>query len=291
MKLVQILARELKEWPEGNTHAWQDYGKEVRFSDTIVADFRATEMCDDHVRNLHQPNPRNGVTRAHWEAEKARIAGKETWLRHRGRKCPVQSGTLVDLKLRGGVIHRSKFCDNHAWIHTGKPFDVMYYRLSEQDEQLAPVSEPVERKCEGRACEMPDSESHSKECLLDAAIDQGWAGPFEWRDRIRELDSMREELEATYQRQIGEIDGERGELVGRLASEGLAMVEVVQPVEDMDDWRNWKRGDWVVGVEYTKPLKVLRVEDAEYDGKLSVYFEGIGWTDGDKFTFYSRPAS
>ena len=53
-------------------------------------------------------------------------------------------------------------------------------------------------------------------------------GPLQWRDRIYELDTQRAELEATYQRQIGEIDGERGDLVERLASEGLALVEVVQ---------------------------------------------------------------
>lgn len=226
MKLVELLAMELKDWPEagceqgpiesmsqdddlqvshysGVRQVWNDasgdWSGSVGMGYVPCSRFTLPELATDHATAI--------VTRADWQAEKARIAGKETWLRHRGRKCPVQSGTLVDLKLRGGVIHRSKFCDNHAWIHTGKPFDVMYWRLSEPDEQLALVSEEAE--------------------VFTATV-ESVSGPLEWRDRIYELDTQRAELEATYQRQIGEIDGDREGLVERLASEGLALVERVQ---------------------------------------------------------------
>ena len=305
MKLVELLARELKGWPEKARLITQDINFAVfafcsdkklpvcrdsgfwyspEGEDLLMHDFgfNSERLASDHATAI--------VTRDQWEAEKARIAGKETWLRHRGRKCPVQSGTLVDLKLRSGVIHRSKFCDNHEWIHTGKPFDVMYYRLSEPDEQLArlEVVEQLQEQCAG---------------LVDSANSLKQDGPLEWRDRIHAIDAQRAELEATYQRRIGEIAKERGELVERLAGEGLALVEVqVQPVEDMSDWRNWRAGDELIYISdeydniYTKG-KSYKVESVQAD--CAFVFDDCGGvsacaiedSDADKFKWHSRPAS
>jgi hypothetical protein len=128
------------------------------------------------------------------------------------------------------------------------------------------------------------------------------------RDRIRELDTQRAEVESTYQRQISEITQERESFVQKLAGEGLALVEaVVQPVKSLDDWRNWQAGDVVevtlenysdlaVGSQYV----VRSVEEEEYDGAMHVSV----WTGGDwnwpqaqdesgrcVFKFVSRPAS
>lgn len=68
MKLVDILARELKAWPFGGHFAWQDYDKEVRFSPDSKHDFHMSELAEDNVSPRHGLNPLSGVTRAEWQA-------------------------------------------------------------------------------------------------------------------------------------------------------------------------------------------------------------------------------
>lgn len=68
MKLVDILARELKSWPFGGHFAWQDYDKEVRFSPYSKHDFHMSELAEDNVRPCRGLNPLSGVTRAEWQA-------------------------------------------------------------------------------------------------------------------------------------------------------------------------------------------------------------------------------
>lgn len=203
----------------------------------------------------------------------------EGWSRNRGRKCPVESGTLVDLQLRGGVIHIGKFCDNHTWIHTGEPFDVMYYRLHKPAEQVEPFIEAVHA-----------SNALSKVPQLD--------GPIGWRDRITEIDATTQAL-AT----------ERADLVQKLASEGFALIgRVVEPVEDMSDWLNWKVGDVVryeglpdfhskyftIGNLYE--IKVVEAGDDCKNIYNPVIFkaddsgEESGWRP-ELFKFHSRPSA
>ena len=68
MRLVDILARHLKAWPESESFAWQDFNREIRFSVTTRHDFYVAEVSEDHVREPSQKNPKSGVTRAEWQA-------------------------------------------------------------------------------------------------------------------------------------------------------------------------------------------------------------------------------
>jgi len=73
MKLIELLARELKEWPsDKDTHAWQDYDSmEIRFNYNIAGDFVATERADDCQRRCGEPHPNDPsgyVTREQWGA-------------------------------------------------------------------------------------------------------------------------------------------------------------------------------------------------------------------------------
>lgn len=72
MKLVEILARELADWPELATAARQ-YGRTVRFYDDGCgmgcANF--SEVATDRRTAI--------VTRAMWEAERAKMEGKTEW--------------------------------------------------------------------------------------------------------------------------------------------------------------------------------------------------------------------
>lgn len=80
MKLVDILARELKEWPENQDFAWQDQNREIRFNCQTKHDFYVRELAEDHVRQLSEGNPRAGVTRSQWQAAvDALKAGEQAW--------------------------------------------------------------------------------------------------------------------------------------------------------------------------------------------------------------------
>ena len=109
--LVEILAVELKEWPE-----------------KVVAYI---------------------VTRSQWEAERAKLskpkANAQGWIRHRGRKNPFNVCTLVDARLRSGDVVTGKFSDNLKFVHTGGLLDVMAYRVNESVDTASPeVTTPVD---------------------------------------------------------------------------------------------------------------------------------------------------
>ena len=149
----------------------------------------------------------------------------------------------------------------------------MAYRIHKPAEPVAPVSEPeVAGKFDALAI----------------------------RDRIRELDTLGAEVEELYQRQISEITQERESLVQRLAGEGLALVEVVaQPVEDMSDYRKWRKGDFltIVGSDsdsdftWGNQYKFLRIN--EWDEIVVIDDagdeNGYGVNSG-MFKWHSRPA-
>lgn len=278
MTLLELLARELEKWPEadceqgsiesmsqagdlqvsqysGVRQVWREDVHDWSGHDYVPCSrFALPELATDHATAI--------VTRSDWEAEKARIAGKVDggWKRHRGGKCPVEAGQAVTIRCRDGMILDFNRASNVMWEHKSSTNDVMAWKLykpAEQSEstallavsmvagqqisdQPAPVREPeyigpFKMGSDGSGIEM---DIHFPSGVIHVG------GPLAWRDRIRALDTQRAELEATYQRQIGEIDGERGELVGKLAGEGLALVErTQQPVEDMSYPHNWKQGD------------------------------------------------
>lgn len=71
MKLVDILARELEEWPEGASFAWQERDKGVRFHGRPSHSFHATQLASDNVRDFGEGNPTNGVTGREWKSARA----------------------------------------------------------------------------------------------------------------------------------------------------------------------------------------------------------------------------
>src|SRR5690606_7700816 len=80
MKLVEILARELNEWPEGVDEIFQDYDRELRYigwNASTLTGKRPDDLADDH-RRLGEDAPA-GVTREMWEAERAKLASTAEW--------------------------------------------------------------------------------------------------------------------------------------------------------------------------------------------------------------------
>jgi len=299
MKLVELLARELREWPEDGVPVVavvqdpdmmayvrpHDDADEFAFRQNewigvwhnLATALPLPDLATDHATAI--------VTRADWEAEKARIAGKVDggWKRHKGVKQPVADGVKVEIRTRGGDFEVCS-ADGFAWGANGAG-QIMAYRIHNPAEQ--PAIEPA-------VVENVQAFNAHAELLYDPVAQ----GPLQWRDRIYELDTQRAELEATYQRQIGEIDGERGELVAQLKSEGLALVEVtVQPVEDMSDPVNWRKGDLITFVEEDKDScfttgKQYVFEDLDGYGSAGVLADDEGDENGwavEYFKWHSRP--
>ena len=287
MKLLELLAKELKEWPEsdfeqgsiesmsqaddmrvshysGVRQVWREDVNDWSCHGYVPCSrFTLPELATDHATAI--------VTRADWEAEKARIAGKVDggWKRHRGGKQPVADGVRVDYRMRNGrhgINERSELLDWGRSDESPKS-DIMAFRIHKPAEQPAPVSEEViqvgiDAADAGKLTSIGEVKARwkgkrplPKPCAdpVPAVLVNPPDGPLEWRDRIYELDTQRAELEATYQRQIGEIDGERDGLVGKLKAEGFSLIEQInagladakQAHDGMDDWRNWKAGDLV----------------------------------------------
>jgi len=121
---------------------------------------------------------------------------KDGWIRHRGGKCPVETGVLVDVRYRDGgkafgqPALMSGSVDSRwaaSWDHAAQPFDIMAYRLHKPEQVEPDISiEPVETV---RSAE-------------------------QMRDRIREIDSTVESLEE-----------ERVSLVQKLEAEGFRLID------------------------------------------------------------------
>ena len=80
MKLVEILARELTEWPEGTNFIFQDYDGEAWGDAGYESLYTSSNICEEH-RKIGDDFPTSLkdkycslVTRAQWEAERARMA-------------------------------------------------------------------------------------------------------------------------------------------------------------------------------------------------------------------------
>jgi len=228
----------------------------------------------------------------------------EGWIRHRGGKCPVEVGTLIDIRCRDGLVRNGVPCGKDFtrtasmfWSHEGDGAEVMAYRLHKPAEQVEPnkvgkLTIEVTARTEGVREVIEDMQMH---------IDQ-IDGPIKWRDRITEIDAATNALTA-----------ERADLVQKLASEGFALIglindlltEAAQKHEDMSDWRNWKVGDLLEMVkasewegmtngklyEFASPENGYNFAVVDDGGELrSVCIGSNDYVTGD-FKWHSRPSA
>lgn len=239
MKLVELLVRELTEWPKGKSLITQDAsGKcyswtgKPRLDRNLVwyspngKDFnmgpvgKREPLCADHATAI--------VTRADWDAERARIAkpakaNKDGWIRHRGGKCPVERGVVIDVRYRsgeicetvraltgdGGSIHRSAV----YWKHYGHNSDIMSWRLHVEDKPARQDEQPAYV-----------SKDEAMAYIDHSDLRDRYEGPIKWRERISEIDVTTEKLTT-----------ERADLVQKLAVEGFALIERAAAVH-LQEW-------------------------------------------------------
>jgi hypothetical protein len=206
MKLVEILARELKVWPEGTDGIWQSAQDNELYLDGPPKNQRPEWLCDDRGYD-------GRVTRADWEAEQpAPVSERKTSAGEKTYLAPESLGKAA----------------------------------SNGDKRLA----------DGIAATAPS------DTML--AI----------RDRIRELDTQRAEVEATYQRQTSKITQERESLVQRLAGEGLALVGD-KPGALLNWQRYAKDGMKINAIKEYRELTGAGLREAKET--VEAYQDSIGW--------------
>lgn len=273
MKLVQLLAKELKEWPEGVVRAWQSgCDNEIYFDGANSEMFYTTQHADDSGYSGSR------ITRKQWQAEREKM-NKPKWIRHRGGKCPVKAGTKVVTRYRDGLVSdwcmtrnqdTDEECLSAVWSHSGDETDIMAYYVEEtkdqeieevtpkhmafgyasKEEMVAQIVEECPFSQVASAAEKTNFGTITYKLEIDATeatkeIDSlvaKWGqieSPLKWRDEIIELEAYEEEFRR-----------EREKLILKLESEGFKLIDHAATVYgdqiiDLSDWRNWQAGDIV----------------------------------------------
>lgn len=120
---------------------------------------------------------------------------KGGWIRHRGGKCKLPFYTMVEIRMRDGLVS-ADFPGSFRWTHIGDSGDIMSYRKVQKDDYEIDESFQ-EAKAESKAI--------SDEQSFDA---------ISIRDEIKE---RKDEIEVNQNR--------IAELVEKLRSEGFALIE------------------------------------------------------------------
>jgi hypothetical protein len=153
MKLVQLLAKELKEWPEGvdvyaqdadgNIFPWEgaperDHeewlceGAKIHQGKSWFSSEKK-KPCDDHMTA--------NVTKSQWQAEREKM-NEPKWIRHRGGKQPVEDSVKIEYRMRDGDIsNRLERASDLRWAHLSLESDIMAYRIIEEskDQEIEEV--------------------------------------------------------------------------------------------------------------------------------------------------------
>lgn len=197
-------------------------------------------------------------------------ANKDGWIRHRGGKCPVEKGTLIDVRYRDGEIRvecEALDDDCSDWSHTCSLGDILAYRICQPEQQKeAEVKEAAE------------------------TLRARYLATFEEKKALEVTITAR-------QNDIAMIEKEQEELREKVRALGFDFYDAPNVDEDMNDPKNWKAGDLVELTGSTnegwKRLKG-KICTAKIDKEGLMFIEcpaeGPWYVDTNcTFKFHSRP--
>ena len=299
MKLVQLLAKELKEWPENIEFLAQDssggvfgwIGRPEYYDDQWILngdcdivgfDVVAIDISDDYKSSL--------VTKLQWQAEREKM-NKPKWIRHRGGRMPVGEATIVDVRLRCGDIQKHEACE-FLWRHKDcdSAVNIMAYRVIEEtkDQEI----EEVKKTNFGTITYKLEIDATEATQRIDSLVAK-WGqivSPLKWRDAIIHCQAIIEDCEREIERNVNLLDAE-GLMMQKDSKKAM---QHYAPDVDISDWRNWKRGD-IISISNDPDIKdgeykVTSIEEYDYDGDLPVQVTD-GWADFSEATvkFIRRP--
>lgn len=308
MKLVQLLAKELKEWPEGVGKAMQDFDMEIRFFDLAgeqmtLLDFYIDELASDACDESRFAGGGVEITKSQWQAEREKM-NKPKWIRHRGGKCPVKAGTKVVTRYRDGVVSdwcmtrdqdTSEECLSDIWIHSGGETDIMAYYVEETKDQEI---DEVKKTNFGTLTYKLEIDATEATQRIDSLVAK-WGqieSPLKWRDAIIHCQAIIEDCEREIERNVNLLDAE-GLMMQKDSKKAM---QHYAPDVDMSDWRNWKAGDVIEivanegGHQFENGEEVIVVFLDLNDIDMSVkaeYKDGSDywWLSGKDAKFIRRP--
>lgn len=295
MKLVQLLAKELKEWPEddegsdpilfitqhasGEIFSWNDNG-ELKFADgrwymqgTIPFDeviFDGSETCSDCSSAI--------VREDQWQYEREKM-NKPKWIRHRGMKQPVNDGVTVEVKLRSGSVQTSK-SENFIWSYgfCDSSANIMQYRVIEEskDQEI----EEVKKTNFGALTYKLEIDATEATKEIDSLVAK-WGqieSPLKWRDAIIHCQAIIEDCEREIQRNVNLLDAE-GLMMQKDSKKAM---QYYQTDIDMSDWRNWQACDIFEVVKKTDYFTVGNRYSVKYTANTDAPITATD-DDGDEF--------
>lgn len=223
MKLVDILARELTEWPSCAGVAITQSGVDTEiYSDDVYE----RGYIGIHLKIRHDQGGYPRVTRAEWESARAAYLASiqpardpeiadvvdkpaNPWRRNRGRKTPpVPAGVIVDYKLRDDMTcdYYSDLAEDLIWSIDGHGGDIMQWRYAEpQQAEETPMAQTIEQVIEN----------------AEAAAAKAF-NPIALRDEYKRITLECEELS----QQMGKLTDRMGDIEAALRAEGFALVAI-----------------------------------------------------------------
>lgn len=285
MKLVQLLAKELKEWPDDCDEIWQSaMDREIYFEGGDHGYFELSNAASDRsYEGAH-------VTREQWQAEREKM-NKPKWIRHRGGINPINDDVFVEVKLRSGDI-QSAYSSDFIWRHVCCDYsaNIMQYRIMQETENQE--IEEVKDTNLGTLTYKLEIDATEATQRIDSLVAK-WGqivSPLKWRDAIIHCQAIIEDCEREIERNINLLDAE-GLMMQKYSKKAM---QHYAPDVDMSDWRNWKRGD-IISISNDPDIKdgeykVTSIEEYDYDGDLPVQVTD-GWADFSEATvkFVRRP--
>lgn len=288
MKLVQLLAKELKEWPEGAKHARQDFDGEICFvGGGIWSDFYASCVASDIY--LEDGIGTSQITEDQWQAEREKM-NKPKWIRHRGGKCPVAGGTEVETRHRDGKTYsphfhtknsRSGVAMNAVWEHKGDALDIMAYRVIEESKEQE-IKE-VKKTNFGTITYKLEIDATEATKEIDGLVAK-WGqieSPLKWRDTIIHCQAIIEDCEREIERNVNLLDAE-GLMMQKDSKKAM---QNYQTDIDMSDWRNWQAGDIFEVVKKTDYFTVGNRYSVKYTANTDAPITATD-DDGDEFCLF-----
>ena len=260
MKLVELLAKELKEWPEGVSCMVQDGSGKIctcrnGFPDPHDGDWticgpKSIDTAVDWVdigsgkHEIASDQKSSIITLEKWQAEREKM-NKPKWIRHRGGKCPVPCGTKVETRHRNGYTCTPHFYTQNAssdvgmnlvWGHKGDMMDIMAYRVIEEtkDQEI----EEVKKTNFGTITYKLEIDATEATQQIDSLVAK-WGqieSPLKWRDEIIELEAYEEEFRR-----------EREKLIRKLESEGFNLIDHAPAKCLLDEWEAMDYESFCVG--------------------------------------------
>ena len=311
MKLVQLLAKEFNEWPEGISCMVQGGSGEIctcrnGFPDPHDGDWticgpKSMDTTVDWVdigsgkHEIASDQKSSIITLEKWQAEREKM-NKPKWIRHRGGKCPVDDGTNMEYRLRDGSTINGCHPQFANWGHYGVDADVIAYRVIEEtkDQEIEEVKDTNLGTLTYKL-EIDATEATQRIDRLVAKWGQ-IVSPLKWRDAIIHCQAIIEDCEREIERNVSLLDAE-GLMMQKDSKKAM---QHYAPDVDMSDWRNWQAGDVIEivanegGHQFENGEEVIVVFLDLNDTDMSVkakYKDGSDywWLSGKDAKFIRRP--